>query len=944
MRSRSLCRAGAVLLLSFSFGCGLLGGEEDFLSAAPGAGPGRGANDDLSGAPEAGDDAGNREVEEGDVYRLDGDVLYVLNMYRGLQAIDVRDPDAPARLGTSRILGHPVEMYLRDGYAIVVVSDYFSWWRVDDEALPFHGSQVRILDVRRPEAPVVVGAIDVQGVVTDTRMVGDVLYVVSTRYAWYSMQGSDDDTDELFVASIDLSNPAAPMLVDSLAFEGSANVIHVSPTKLFVASPDGSWDRPTTTITSVDISDPAGAISAMGTFSVQGAVNNRFQLDEHEGTFRVVSHWGGWGEQGSQRLTVFDLTPGAERQLSTLDLPNTGGLFATRFDRDRAYLVTMILVDPLEIIDLRDPENPVLTYALEIPGVIQHIEPRGDRLLALGTDDVWSGVSASLFDVSDPQDPVMLSRVRVGDKGAWSNANWDHKALKVLDGEGMMLVPFSGWRSTSDSDWGGRYVNGFQIIEFDHQQLRARGVVEQEGQVVRTTAHRERLLSISDRILQTIDPADRDAPAVTARLELARNVVDLRFAGDHAVTLSNAGWSWEGSSTVLRVSARNEPEGTPTGSADIAFHASRLLGDDAGMLVLGWPSGWDGRAAVASVDLTEPSHPKVGEPVFIGRRYDARGSDYSWLNLDGAVRAANGNLVVPGYGYREVTGRRGSSWEGYQVITVVDPRTGEQGQVELPGGQAGELLVVGAEVWAGHVEVVEVSGGRSMGRYFVDRLDVSSAAKPRVLSSVNVPGELVGVANGGSTIFTRDYQWTASGQVEHALAELEYVRGRVKLRAYLKLQESVGRVIVRGSHLFATTARWWWNGGSEQEVFLRVWATSEREPLHEVSRQTVRQRMQLREVAGGYLFLGTGFYGGWGWGWDAGWGGAVADVAVEPGFGYWGWSVPESLMVYSLEKPDRPEYLDFVRTQGWVQGLTVDGSTAWVSSGMYGVQSIPLAR
>lgn len=903
-----------------------LEGDEAFTSATPGGGFAGGA-EDAAMTPSANARGGTaRTVEEGDIYKLAGNTLYILNAYRGLQIVDVTDPDRPVLRGTSPIFGHPVEMYFRGGYAYVVVSDYFTYWQVaDGGTTPFHGSQIRIVDVRAPDAPVVVGGIDIEGAVSDTRIVGDVLYAVSTRWAWYSNGGSTDNTDSLFVASIDLANPAAPHLVETLSFPGSTNEIHVSPTTLYVASPDGDWQHPRTNVTVVDIDDPQGDLETVGSYVADGWVDDRFQLDEFAGTFRLVTHTGSSGQDGTQRLTVFDL--GGAGQLSTLELPNTGGLFATRFAGDRAYLVTMVTVDPLEVIDLRDPTAPVLTHSLVIPGVLHHLEIRGDRLLALGTDSRWNGVAASLFDVADPRAPALLSRIQVGGGSSWSNANWDDKALKVLDDQGLMLVPFQSWDSQ-------KYVNGFQLIEFTRTSLRARGVVEQEGTVSRLAAHQSRLLSISDRVLQSIDATDRDHPVVKGRVELARDVLDLAVIGGRAVTLSSSGWSWETQSTDLRVAPLARPEGTPIGAVKLPFQASRLIADGQGVIVLGWPSNWDGTLAAARVDLTNPAAPSVGAVLALGTP-NTSGDDNLWLAAESAVRAGPGRVALPGYGSRRVDQ---NNWESVAAVVVADFANRISHRVDIDGSLGGDLFAVGSEVWTSHQESVpRTANAPAMSRFYVDRIDVSGAL-PVLRPRLNVPGSLVGVADGGRVLFTRDYQWVASDRLHHALAELTVTGDRARLRKYLPLDEGLGRIVVRDRHLYATTQSWWWaRSEAASGVTLRAYASSDAVALHEVSRQAVGGYQQLREAIGGHLFLGSGYWGG---PWYFGFGDDLA-MGGRWGGGYYGGG--NGLLVYGLASADRPAYQRFVRTNGWVQGLSAEANTLFVSGGVYGVQQVALA-
>ena len=117
--------------------------------------PGQAEGDANAGAPNPSTPPTNattapRLVEESDIYKRVGNLLYVLNHYRGLQIIDLTDFDHPKVVGRAPIFGYPRDMYVRGTNAYVIVSDYYSYWRgaVDDAvAGSFHGSQIRVIDV-----------------------------------------------------------------------------------------------------------------------------------------------------------------------------------------------------------------------------------------------------------------------------------------------------------------------------------------------------------------------------------------------------------------------------------------------------------------------------------------------------------------------------------------------------------------------------------------------------------------------------------------------------------------------------------------------------------------------------------------------------------------------------------------------------------------------------
>ena len=198
MRLASVLTLATAVALPLAASCS--GGDKDrspgqtsFISApfpnggagdtnAPGAGEGgAGAGSGGGGAAPA----SGRQVEETDLYRLDGTRLYYLNAYRGLMVFDVTNADAPKLLGRSPIFGSPVDMIVHKGIATVVVGD---WYGRNPDGSPFYGSIVRGLDATDPTNIKVLGDAHLGGWVSDDRVVGNVLYAVSEDYGWYGLR------------------------------------------------------------------------------------------------------------------------------------------------------------------------------------------------------------------------------------------------------------------------------------------------------------------------------------------------------------------------------------------------------------------------------------------------------------------------------------------------------------------------------------------------------------------------------------------------------------------------------------------------------------------------------------------------------------------------------------------------------------------------------------
>jgi hypothetical protein len=253
-------------------------------------------------------------------------------------------------------------------------------------------------------------------------------------------------------------------------------------------------------------------------------------------------------------------------------------LYATRFAGDTAYAVTFRQIDPLWVIDLKVPYAPVISGHLEVPGWSTYIEPIGDLLFSIGWDE--GRVAASLFDVSNPANPTLASRVFLSDSwGGFSESLYDEKALKILPEQNLALIPFT-LHSWASEDSGHR----IQILEIDSasRSLRTRGRIEHDFEPRRAAMVGGALASISQRQLVTADISDPDQPAVLADLLLAWPVHRVIANGDLLYQISDGSIWWD-SAPALRISTTADPDSIlneiPLGSGtvrDAAIHGGRL--------------------------------------------------------------------------------------------------------------------------------------------------------------------------------------------------------------------------------------------------------------------------------------------------------------------------------------------------------------------------------
>ena len=945
MSARSRSPVLALLLVLTACGGGypapLEVGAESFVSQPPGTGFGpegdpAGGGPTAAPAPQAptsGTSAVAREVEESDVYALSGSTLLVLNAYRGLQVVDLTDPGAPALRSRVPVVGQPVQLHLRGGVALFVVRDSFGWAWTADAVQPVAGSQLWAVDVSSPDSPSVLARLDVEGSVLETRLVGDVLYLVSRRSSWMDalpapgglpVAGGGTTGDLTYVASVDVADPRSPRAVARLDFPATGWDAHalVTDRRIVLAQSGWSTTGQVARFTFVDISDPAGALSLGASFEVPGRIADRWGLDQQGAVFRAVLQ-NGWN--GGATLRTWTSSSVAEAvPLARLDIVIPETLTAARFDGARVYVVTAERVDPLWVLDASDPARPVLAGQLHMPGQIEFIEPRGNRLLALGhTNEAgqpWQ-LAVSLIDVGDPALPTLLRRVLVGDGSGGVSAAPDdlRKAFRVLDGAGLALVPYQGWDPRS---W--RWIGGLQLVDFDLAAgtLTRRGFVAHPGSISRAFPVPGRtgwLAALSDERLQIVDAADRDLPVERAALDLARTVTGLTFVQGNAVELSGD-W-WRGDAELVVVPALEPDAASPLARVRLAAPQARLFrrGDVAWIMAHDYTQG---KAWLEAVDLSDPLHPvrrgrlDVAEAEAAGASgWGFRGSGDEAVLL-GNVLAVHRTWYGPvsvGAGGTGAIAPGGGPYTGEDAVVLFDlsnpdlPR--RTGKVVLAGSDwSWGLRAEAGLLWLTHHEWTSSSHGEV--RYYLDRIDVSDPDAPRLLPKVNVPGTFLGAGDAGR-VFTLDTTWDeATRTVTSAVHVLDLTtRGTARLAGTVTFPGWATGVVLGPGFAWAVSQDW-----PEGRPDVRL-AALDLSALRLASSQRIDAAWAWPLLAEARrLFL-----------------------AAATGSG-------ASVVVMDLSAPGAPRLEQAVPTQGWTWEVVVEGQVAYLPAGPWGVAMIPLSR
>jgi uncharacterized secreted protein with C-terminal beta-propeller domain len=809
-------------------------GSSDFVSTLPGQNGSNNLGGDVatggvqapanqpSAESDDGGDSADRAIAEADILQVAGDRIYTLSQYTGLSIIDASNPRSLRLEGSLRSNATPFEMYIEDGIVFAMFNAYSSY-ECDDVAGTCSWqstSRMQAIDARDPANIVTLADYVVPGMISDSRRVGDILYLATLEsgYCW----GCAENDSATVLTSFDASDITALTQVDQLRIANEDDTysyqrsISVTQERIYISGQEWSnTGQPTTgSIEVVDISDPSGALVQGATIPIAGQIQSRWQMDEFDGVLRVISQPGGWGSTTPPVLETFRVGSASDvERLAglTIRLPNEREtLRSARFDGARAYAITAEQIDPLFTFDLSDPANPRQLGELEMPGFVYHMEPRGDRMLALGFDNQsdTGSLHVSLFDVSNLEAPVLLDRVNFG--GDWGSFAEDqdriHKAFTILDDSGLILVPYAG--GTYDAaTCNYEYGSGIQLVDFTSDTLTKRGVAEQVGSARRALLHRDHLFGVGDNAVQTFDITDRDAPQSVARLDVARNVSQVRVLGDHLLRFGNDWWTNQTTLDLTPIARASQAE--PQSEVDL----SALFGENTWSC--GRSSEWTGqvftkgdyayvprysyrwnsttydsyqqRLTFYVVDLSDRDNPRPIGTIPIDA---VTGDSY----FSGIIQTENTLLVgrSTGYYYYDYDGTRQGTPPRYQydVIDLSDPAAPEVvNRFEVPeaiaGGGWGYIGFGGCMIdmawgwWGGgywgnsgaltdgdlvvsqHSE--PIAGQRGAVRYYLDRIDVSDPRNPVVMTKVNIPGNVVHFNADTNELVTVDYNETIEG-------------------------------------------------------------------------------------------------------------------------------------------------------------------------------------
>ncbi|MCD7744403.1 MAG: beta-propeller domain-containing protein [Lachnospiraceae bacterium] len=434
-------------------------------------------------------------VDEGDIVKTDGSWLYILRTdgeflivsVDGSDNTDSTD-DAAGTDGTYDAAGtddmdgklalvsqttlegaeNPIakELYL-DGDTLCVITREYTTSLTENEDGSYETKSVTLTvlytyDVSDRSHPVLTGKVTQEGFYSDSRKVGNAIYLFSIWYpsigdslddselspllngakaeaADYYLPETMSNTECLIISSVDITNPSE--FLDNKILVSGADNFYVSEENIYIVNENYEHSNTVSEITKFHYEN--GTITGVAAGSVTGYLNDSFSMSEYDGNLRLVTTY--YGDDLSPTASVTDWTEhnalyildASMSQLSVLsNLAEDETVRSARFLGETGYFVTFRQTDPLFSVDLSDPENPQILGELKISGFSSYLHFYGDGLLlGLGYEADEStgnttGLKLSMFDISDPSNVTEAAKYVI-DGVTWCDSLENYKSILV---------------------------------------------------------------------------------------------------------------------------------------------------------------------------------------------------------------------------------------------------------------------------------------------------------------------------------------------------------------------------------------------------------------------------------------------------------------------------------------------------------------------------------
>ena len=444
-------------------------------------------------------------VDEADIVKTDGEyIYYVLNGSLYIVKADNLEIISNIKINENNERFSISEIFLKDNKVVLlgngqILGEPTTKTNEEDPFLvekvylnTMQSAKAIVYNIENKNEPQREREVALEGNYLDSRMVGDNLYLISRKYAYFydgvidntilpAMEDSISSVSEVKridctdIVHFEGTNDSSFMMVGGFnineneevcieTFFGAGDTVYANENNLYLTQ--NMWgDNPKTTIYKFALEESRIKLLAKG--EVKGQLNNQFSMDEYDGNLRVATtSYITIEPEKTEKISgdvvmttlakrkttnnLFVLNSNLEEIGKIENLAEDEKIYSVRFIGKIGYIVTFKEIDPLFVIDLSDPTNPTIKGELKIPGYSSYLHPYDENhIIGIGyntKDNGHGGITnstmkMSMFDVSNLENPQEIFSVDIGTDYSNSEVIYNHKALFYKKSEDLIGFP-----------------------------------------------------------------------------------------------------------------------------------------------------------------------------------------------------------------------------------------------------------------------------------------------------------------------------------------------------------------------------------------------------------------------------------------------------------------------------------------------------------------------
>ena len=720
------------------------------------------------------EDEYEEEIIYPDVYKIDGDVLWLTIQGKGLVTVDISDPEKIKTLKTFVFPEIVKEIHFYKGYAFVVAIHPDEGYDSGETYAYRSYSKIMAIDTRDPEYMMISDEIEIEGEIAGSTQVGDVIYVASLEkaYSWKNCGGEEgrDGTDRVSVMSIDIKDPETMLEVSRETVEDSYyTTVYVSQKAAYVAEAnfyywnESHGEYP---IIRFDLSDPEGKTIKKTAFTTKGYMNAAWMMNEKEGIlYTITSSKNSGGKCIAESFDVSD--PENIKRLDHRDFFWSNGgsqLEEAIFDGDRVYAVPYFTNHLPLVVDISDPGHLRSLGELSVPEETYQLLAIKENKLLLACSRYNEAAKICLYDAEDPENVKKINVITVerDSRYAYVTKKFHKNAFKIYDELGLIILPDIDYFSSMRSYY------KLHLIDLDLEKgLKSRGFIGSRKEIMYGVAVSDSIFSVGENELRLYDASDRDDLKIKSELTLADSVHSVSKCGRsicavkdlkvEAYDVNNLGKIWESSKFSDEKNTNNDIVTAINGNRAYIFQHTDY-------------SSWQWNEFTAVYDgLPKETFTPYVKIVKLGKENKFKEIGEFKFNADTSynglpVLSENDTIAMFGIKYGEFD-KEGNRTKDPKIkfFDMNDPEKGINASVfdfkyvNLSCGHS--IFAVGDTFWTSGCKLKKKRGseeeyGEEYYCYAIP-FDASDPAKPKVGKRINIPGELVGVSNDGEYLYTK---------------------------------------------------------------------------------------------------------------------------------------------------------------------------------------------